>query len=257
MTRLVDAYRALHRQAMVPIFVDDDFDSGKLIDACLEAGLDSIEYTLRRRDARAMIPRIRAEYPDVYLLVGSTLDDERIVAHARSRHPQLMTPAELDAYDIDGFVSMVGWNEERIRCFSPRRIVIPFAMTVTEAFRQVAAGAHFVKLSGADLSLVRLCRAAATFDFCPIMVTGGMNETMIPEAFEAGAAVVGAGFDLILKGLDPDAPVRRIAETLRKHVDVAQEAQSRRWPGLAALRDAPTDDWLEALPHYHPFGNGV
>ncbi len=81
MKRLIDVYRVLHQQAFIPIFVRDHIpDSKKLIEGCLEAGMRVIEYTQRQLDAPTMIPCIRKNYPDIYLLVGSTLDDDAIIA---------------------------------------------------------------------------------------------------------------------------------------------------------------------------------
>jgi len=253
MSRLHDAYRAIHNQGFIPIFVDDEFDSRMLLDACLAAGMKAIEYTLRRRDAHQMIPWIRARYPDLYLLVGSTMDNDMIVAHCRRKFPQLLTIAELDAMDVDGYVSMIGWHEETIRKYAPRRIVMPTASTVNEAFFQVGAGAHFAKLFGGDLALVRRCRGDAAFGYCPIIVTGGMTTERIPEGIEAGAILIASGFDLTLRGEPKNISAKKVTEVMKRYMEVTQEARVRRWPQLAAAATAPWAQWLDALPHYHPF----
>ena len=90
--------------------LDDHFDSKTLVKACVAAGCAGIEYTLRRRDAHVMVPWIREHYPELFLLVGSTIDDDRIVTQMKKRHPQLLTLAEIDALGLDGFVSMIGWS---------------------------------------------------------------------------------------------------------------------------------------------------
>ncbi len=251
--RLFDAYRACHEQGFIPIFVDDEFDSRMLIEACVASGMRVIEYTLRRRDADTMIPWIRANYPELHLLVGSTLDDERILARAKKRHRQLLTLAELDAMGVDGFVSMIGWSLGSIREYSPNRIVAPMAMTVTEAFQQVAAGAQFIKMLGSDLDLVRRCRAAATFDFCPILVTGGMTTERIPEAIGAGAMIVASGFDLILRGRPKDVPCEEVTDVLKQYLDVTKAARKKAWPELARAVGGDRQAWLDELPHHHPF----
>ena len=86
----------------MPIFVNNGFDSKMLVEAGIEAGCRAIEYTLRRGDAHRMIPWIRENYPDLYLLVGSTLEDARIVRKMREKHPQLLTVEELARYSVDG-----------------------------------------------------------------------------------------------------------------------------------------------------------
>ena len=148
---------------------------------------------------------------------------------------------------------MIGWSLESIRKYSPRRLVIPVSMTVTEAFQQVGAGAHFAKLMGTDLGFVRKFRAAATFDFCPIFCTGGVDLERIPEAVSAGAVLTGAGFDVILKGQAVDSTSSQMAEILKSYVRAAQEARDKKWPQLADAKTADRQAWLDALPHHHHF----
>jgi len=253
MSRLLEAYRAVHDQAFLPIFVDDEFDSKMLVEACLAAGMKAIEYTLRRRDAHKMIPWIREKYPDVYLLVGSTVDSERIVAKAKRFHPHLLTIAELDAMGVDGFVSMLGWSRESIERYSPRRLVMPTATTPNEAFFQVAAGAHFAKLSGKNLDMVRACRMDAAFGYCPMLVTGGMTPERIPEAMSAGAVLVATGFDLTLKGESKNILPGKVTQVMKLYLSVAAASRQKFWPELTPVAKADDKAWLAALPHHHPF----
>ncbi len=253
MSRLLEAYRATHDQGFLPIFVKDDFDSMRLVEACLEAGMKAIEYTLRREDANEMIPRIREQYPELYLLVGSTVDNDKVVKRQRAKFPQLMTVAELDQYEPDGYISMIGWSEESIRKYSPNRIIMPTAMTVNECLSQIGAGAHFAKLSGSDLNFVKRCRLGAAFDYCPIMVTGGMTPERIPLAMEAGAVLVATGFDLTLKGEPASVSSKKAAEVMKQYLEATRAAREKHWPELTAVRDADMQTWLAALPHYHPF----
>lgn len=253
MSRLFAAYRAFHQQAFIPIFCLDSFDSRKQVEACVAAGCTGIEYTLRKPDAREMIPWVRQNFPDLYLLVGSTIDDDGIATHMRRRHPQLMTVAEIADMGVDGFVSMLGWSEASIRKYAPTHVLVPTASTVTEAYMQTRWGAHFQKLLGPDCGLVKRCRGQATFDFCPIAVTGGQTPEVIPATFQAGAVMVGTGFDLTMKGLPADTGVAKIAEIVRHYLQVSQTARAQAWPELANADGAPKADWLKALPHWHPF----
>ena len=251
MNRLLQTYRAVHQQSLMPIFVADDFDSKTLVEGCVAAGLKCIEYTLRRSDAKTMIPWIRRHYPDLILLVGSTLDDDTIVAQRRERYPQLMTIDEIAQIGVDGFVSMVGWRRETIEKYAPTHLVAPTSGTLSEALQSVGAGAHFVKMAGDDLSLVRRCRGAAAFDFCPVFVTGGMTVERIPYAFDAGAVVVGAGFDLMMKDYGADASASDVAAALRPYLQAAHNARAEFWPEIED--EAEDQQWLASLPHYHGF----
>jgi 2-keto-3-deoxy-6-phosphogluconate aldolase len=252
-TRLFDVYRSVHEQGFLPIFVQDDFDSKKLVEACVQVGCTCIEYTLRRQDADTMIPWIKEHYPDLYLIVGSTIDDEKIVTQMRKKHSQLLSVNELDSMGVDGFVSMIGWSSDSIRKYSQNRLIIPAASTAAEALRQVGAGAHFCKIMGPDFSLLRTCRGAAAFDYCPVMMTGGMHLENINEAISAGSALIAAGFDLILKEQPATIRVDDIATLLETYIDTTKKFRNARWPELVSAQGKDRQSWLNALPHYHPF----
>jgi 2-keto-3-deoxy-6-phosphogluconate aldolase len=254
MSRLFETYRAVHEQAFVPLFVHDDRDSHLLVEACAEAGCRVIEYTQRRQDAPTMIPWIRRRFPELHILAGSTLEDDAIVHQARRRHPQLRTLAELSDMGVDGFVSLVGWKPDNIRKHAATHLVIPAAMTVNEAYQQFAAGAHFIKVFGPGLDLVRWCRNPAAFEFCPLFITGGMTPDRISEAVGAGVMVVGSGFDLLLRDTTSPGSAADIGRVVRHYIDVTRAAQCKAWPALAAAAGQDCRTWLDALPHNHHFG---
>lgn len=253
MSRIFEAYRAAHEQGFLPIFVDDGFDSRALIEGCLNAGMKCLEYTLRRRDADKMIPWIRDTYPDVYLFVGSTVDDDKIVARQRRKYPQILPVSELDAMGVDGFISMLGWTRESIERYCQTRVLMPFAGSRNEAFYQIAWGAHFAKMFGKALDLVKECRLGAAFDYCPMLVTGGMTPERIPDAMEAGAALVATGFDLTLKGEGPRVSSDRVTAVMTEYLAATKAARQKHWPEMMAAANADDATWLDALPHYHPF----
>lgn len=253
MSHLASVYRRVHEQGFLPIFTKCDVRTEKLVEACLEAGCQAIEYTLRRPDAREMIPWIRQRYPELTLLVGSTLDNDEFVQHGRKLHPQLMTLDELAVVGVDGFVSMVGMRRETIERYSSTHLTIAPVATTFEMFNALSAGAHFVKVAGNQLDFVGTLRDDATFDLCPIMVTGGMTLERIELAVKHGASLMGAGFDLILNGHPKSASVGQIAKSLGEYIRVTQGARHEKWPALAAARGRDFCAWTAALPHYHPF----
>jgi 2-keto-3-deoxy-6-phosphogluconate aldolase len=186
-------------------------------------------------------------------LVGSTIGDAEIVQRARRRHPQLLTLDELSAVGVDGFVTMVGFSEECIRRFSPNHLVIPASMTLREAIEQSAAGAHFTKLLGPDLSLTRLCTSSGAYGFSPVFLTGGMTPERLPDAFAAGVTVTGAGFETFLSGQSAKLNPKEAGAVLRRCVEIARRAQKQKWPGPANLENADMQAWLDGLPHNHPW----
>ena len=250
--RLLSVYRTVYEQGFLPIFVRDSFDTQVLMEGCLEAGVRVIEYTLRRPDAHVMIPKLRQQYPDLCILAGSTLDDDRIINQLRQRNPVLLTLAELDAIGVDGFVSMLGYREESIRRYAGHRLLIPSANTPNEAYFQVGAGAHFAKFVGSDLSLVKRCRLEPAHGFCPVMVTGGATLDRIEEIVAAGAVLIGSGFDLMLRG-ETNVTAHKVATVVRAYCEAVQAARAKTWPALARVAGADDKTWLAALPHFHPF----
>lgn len=253
MNRLLETYRAVCRQAFIPIFATDDHDPRVLLEGCLEAGARVVEFTLRRTDAAEMIPWIRRAYPDLILLVGSTVGETEIVERARPRHPQLLTLDELAAIGVDGFVTMVGFPTETIRRFAATHLMVPASMTLREAFAQSAAGAHFTKLLGPDLSLCRLCAGPATYGFSPVFITGGIHADRLPDTFAAGAVVVGAGLEVVLGQRSSPPSTADVAAGVTRYLELAQRLQHERWPTLARAESMDTLAWLKELPFNHPF----
>ncbi|MBR2616520.1 MAG: hypothetical protein IKC69_07575, partial [Clostridia bacterium] len=162
---LFSHYKALLKQAFVPIFVRDAFDTETLLSGCRLAGVEAVEYTLRREDAHLVIPRLRALLPGVSLFVGSTLDSEAITLQMKKKHPQLMTVAELAPF-VDGFVSMLPYTNETLERYRVSHLLIPTAETSGEALRQMSHGATFIKVCGPDFSFSKALHAAPTFGYC-------------------------------------------------------------------------------------------
>jgi 2-keto-3-deoxy-6-phosphogluconate aldolase len=253
MNRLFEAYRALHEQAFAPIFCRDEFDSRRQVEACAAAGCKGIEYTLRKADAREMIPWVRKNYPNLFLIVGSTIDSDKIIRSQRRKFSQLMTLEEISQFGVDGFISMLGWSEKTIARWSPTHLVIPTAGTTREALLQTEAGAHFQKLGG-DVEFIRRCRGEAAFGYCPIFVSGGQVPKVMGDTFAAGAVLVGTGFDVMLQGRDKAISATDIAVEVKTYLAAARTARHAAHPALAKADGGPKEAWLAALPHYHPFG---
>lgn len=75
---LFSAYRRIVEQAWLPIFVADEWDTEILLEGCRRARLSAVEYTLRRRDAKEVIPTLKSRLPDMAILMGSTIDSDEI-----------------------------------------------------------------------------------------------------------------------------------------------------------------------------------
>jgi 2-keto-3-deoxy-6-phosphogluconate aldolase len=251
---LFTSYRILHEQGFVPIFTRDGFDVREEVEACVRAGCRAIELTLRQPAVREMIPWIRKGFPKLGLFIGSTIDDEKIVRQMKRRHPQLMTLDELADLGVDGMVSVLPMRGQTIQRLAVNHLVIPAAATAGEALQQVRCGASFIKVLGPGLDLAKMLRSDATFEFCPLMMTGGMILDRIPPAVASGVMLIGAGFDVILREQDPGIKANAMVPLIKQHLQAVQTARQTFFPGLAQNADADSKGWLNALPHFHPFG---
>ncbi len=248
-------YEEFYKQAFIPILVNDGLDAKIQIEACVKAGFKVVEYTQRRTDLKEMVQWIRKTYPDLHIMIGSTIDNDYIVRSQQRHFPQLLTLEELAALNVHGFISMLKYSSATIQRYKNTHLLIPCASTVNEAYDLVASGAHFVKVTGPDLALVRRICSEPLFRFCPLFITGGMNLETIPLAIESGAMVIATGFDVMLKG-QKNMTVASISAILKKYQASVISARSALYPEMAAaLNDGDTDLWLEKVPHCVPRRN--
>lgn len=254
MSRLFRNFRTAYEQCFIPIFVRDGYDTDTLLEGCRLAGIRALEYTLRREDARAVILTLKSRMPDVGVFCGSTIDGDEIVLKMRDKFPQLMTLEELKDAGVDGLVSYLPFSDETIRKYKEELVLIPSADTAGEALREMRAGAHVIKVSGNDVPLIKACRAAPTFGFCPLFVTGGCTVERMPEIFGLGAVMTAAGFDLTLRGIAPeDLTAELVCERLTLYRDAARKARLEKYPEMRDLETLSDEEFLKVLPHYTAF----
>ena len=252
---LLTTYMEFYKQAFIPILVNDGLDAKLQIEACVQAGFKVVEYTQRRGDLKEMVPWIQKNYPDLHIIIGSTIDNDCIVKSQRRHFGQLMTLEELSALKIQGFISMLKYSSATIRRYKDTHLLIPCAATANEAYDLLAAGSHFIKVTGPDLTLAKRISSDPLFKFCPLFVTGGMDPERIPSAVEAGAVIVASGFDLMLNG-QKNLTVDSVAALLKKYQAAVISARTALYPEMTkALNEGDMETWLEKVPHYVPFGD--
>lgn len=176
-------YKVLLEQGFLPILVADGVDALFEVEAAVNAGFKAVEFTLRRPDARVMIPEIRKRFPDLLLLVGSVLDAPKVVKNLQHKNPQLMLVEELADCGVDGLVSMLDFSDETIAKYQNQMLLMPAAATPAEGLRLFEKGVHFIKVITPYLPTINSLTAAPSFNFAPLLVTGGMNLETIPTPF--------------------------------------------------------------------------
>ena len=247
---LISHFRNACNQAFMPIFVHDSFSTETLLKGCQLAGVKAIEYTLRRADAHLVIPTLKKNMPEVSLFVGSTIDSEDITNQMKRHYPQLMTIQELAPF-CDGFVSMLPYSNETLEKYRDSHLMIPTAETSGEALRQMSHGATAIKVCGPDFSLSKTLHAAPTFNYCPTFITGGVTPERMEEAYSLGNMLTAGGFDLILKGEDPETLTpEKVAEHLLYFIDTATKAREKVNPFWKESSSLSDEEFLQAFPHY-------
>ena len=258
MTALADKYCRVYRQGFVPIFVSDRLDAVLLAEAAISAGAKAVEITCRRERVVDDIRRVRRAFPDLLVFAGSVIDDGPIFEFLRSRRPWIPSLAELSDLDIHGFVSALPLAPRTISHLSSTHLVIPGVETVGEAVWAVEAGAHFAKFFNTALlgehRRVGLVMSAAFHHLLPIFVTGGVTLEKIDSYVEAGAALLGSGWDVILGdsyGSIQERPrVEELSAGLSRYLEAINRARAKHHPDL---RGETTAEYLKKIPHYHPF----
>ena len=245
---LFSAYRRIVEQAWLPIFVADEWDTEILLEGCRRARLSAVEYTLRRRDAREVIPTLKSRLPDMAILMGSTVDSDEIVLERQTRYPQLMTLAEL-APHVDGFVSMLPYSDGTLRKYGKTHLCIPTAENGGEALRQIQSGAAVIKVLGPDLTLSRRLHALPTFDAFPTYVTGGVTVERMEEVYGAGNILSATGFDVILRGMTEITP-ESVADRLSAFGSAAKRARDAAHPALRDTRGLSDEEFRRRLPNF-------
>ena len=157
----------------------------------------------------------------------------------------------------DGFISMAGFQQETLIRFQNSKLLLPCAYTPNEAMEMLRLGAHFIKLIGPDTSLLRILTSPPLFHTIPCFVTGGMTLERIPETIQAGAVLIGTGFDLMLNGYDGDDP-DEIAAVVRRYMQAVRDVRLSVNPALATLDTC--DDaaiWRQLLEYHSPFAEAL
>jgi 2-keto-3-deoxy-6-phosphogluconate aldolase len=260
MSDLIRKFRLVLEQGFVPICVGDRFDIQVLARASVEAGVKAIEITCRRPNARAEIGLVKRDFPQLVVLVGSVVDEGPMLKHLRRRQPQMPSIADLLDAGADGIVSALPLRPETVARVSRTHLVIPGVESMTEVVQAVEHGAHFAKLFTADLmggcDRVRRLTCAATHGLPPLFVTGGIIQRRIRDYLEAGAAMLGSGWDVILgdryAALQDRPNQAEMAVALRGFLDAFHASRTKLMPTWAESAHMSDNAFVASLAHYVP-----
>ncbi len=242
-------YKTLLEQAFLPILVADGVDALFEVEAAVNAGFKAVEFTLRRPDARVMIPVIRKRFPDLLLMVGSVLDSTAVVGNLRGKHPQLMLPSELADCGVDGLISMLDFSDDTIARYRDELLLMPAAATPAEGLRMFEKGVHFIKVITPYGATINSLTAAPSFNFAPLLVTGGMNLETIPAMVARKIPLIASGFEVVANGRADALSSSELSQKLREYRNITLESRENAIPGItAALAENRLSDLPWALP---------
>jgi 2-dehydro-3-deoxyphosphogluconate aldolase/(4S)-4-hydroxy-2-oxoglutarate aldolase len=186
---------ALREVGIIPVIRADSADAAKaVVEALVEAGLNVAEITMTVPRAIDAIASVAKHFGDKMLVGAGTVTDAETAKRAVDAGAEFIVTPCLVPEVID----------------AARRAdvaVLPGALTPTEVFKAFRLGGDMIKVFPAQnlggASYLRALRGP--FPQIPLVPTGGVTIDNMREMFDAGAAAVGVGSELISK----DALARR------------------------------------------------
>jgi 2-dehydro-3-deoxyphosphogluconate aldolase/(4S)-4-hydroxy-2-oxoglutarate aldolase len=186
---------ALREVGIIPVIRADSADAAKaVVEALVEAGLNVAEITMTVPRAIDAIASVAKHFGDKVLIGAGTVTDAETAKRAVDAGAEFIVSPCLVPDVIE----------------AARRAdvaVLPGALTPTEVFEAFRLGGDMIKIFPAQnlggASYLRALRGP--FPKIPLVPTGGVTIDNMTEMFDAGAAAVGVGSELISK----DALARR------------------------------------------------
>ena len=185
----------LREVGIIPVIRADSADAAKaVVDALVEAGLNVAEITMTVPRAIDAIASVAKHFGDKMLIGAGTVTDAETTKRALDAGAEFIVSPCLVPDVIDA-------------AHRADVAVLPGALTPTEVFEAFRLGGDMIKVFPAQnlggASYLRALRGP--FPQIPLVPTGGVTIDNVREMFDAGAAAVGVGSELISK----DALARR------------------------------------------------
>jgi 2-dehydro-3-deoxyphosphogluconate aldolase/(4S)-4-hydroxy-2-oxoglutarate aldolase len=211
------AVAVIREIGIIPVIRADSADAAMaIVEALAEAGLVIAEISMTVPGAIDAIAAVSKRFADKVLVGAGTVTDAETARRAADAGAEFvvtpcLVPKVIDAARGAGVA------------------VLPGGLTPTEIFAAFSAGADMVKVFPAQnvggAAYLRALRGP--FPDIPLVPTGGVTLDNIRAMFDAGAAAVGVGGELISK----DALARRdyaaIGALAAKFLDAARTARAR------------------------------
>jgi 2-dehydro-3-deoxyphosphogluconate aldolase/(4S)-4-hydroxy-2-oxoglutarate aldolase len=172
---------------IIPVIRAESSDAAlAVVEALATAGLVIAEVTMTVPDAISVIARVSQRFGDRVLVGAGTVTDADTARRAVEAEAEfIVTPCLVpEVIDVAKRADVA---------------VLPGALTPTEVFQAHSLGGDMVKVFPAQsvggASYLRALRGP--FPHIPLVPTGGITLENVREMFDAGAAAVGVGSELI------------------------------------------------------------
>ncbi len=241
-------------QGFVPIFVNDERDVRKLVEAVIGSGCDVLEYSCRRADAREMIPWIKREFPHVSVLAATLVDSPSLERFLSDRGEPFLTIEAAVGLGADALVSFTRFRPSTYERYGSDLVIIPGIHSANEALEQLDLGADLLKTSVLTVTGKEFISTVAipTHRALPLFVSGGVTTSNVGTFVQEGIAVAAAGFDVLLpdRSMGNDDLPRAGAAAIRTMLDSIRSARLRHQPALAAAIAEHRTDVMAFVPWY-------
>ncbi|MFC6261656.1 bifunctional 2-keto-4-hydroxyglutarate aldolase/2-keto-3-deoxy-6-phosphogluconate aldolase [Levilactobacillus fujinensis] len=200
--------------AVVVVRADSVEASLKIVNACVKGGIKGIELTYSVPNAVEAIKQLHAKYQDTDVLIGAGT-----VVNTTSAFEAIQAGAE--------FIVSPTFNAEVAElCHSEAVNYVPGCFSPSEVHHAFSAGFSLVKIFPATvLGPTYLKELHGPFPKIKLMPTGGVNADNLPEWFDAGAYVVGAGGSIVGKGIGDLEGIEKRSREFMKSFKVYQESK--------------------------------
>jgi 2-dehydro-3-deoxyphosphogluconate aldolase/(4S)-4-hydroxy-2-oxoglutarate aldolase len=185
MTLLDELQERLLRARLVAIVrLEDHRNVVEIVDALCNAGVEFLELTIERAEGVASLERVLSSHGDRAIIGAGTVlaaDDVRRVADLGAKF--IVSP------NTDPAVIATA-HEHGLLAF-------PGAFSATEVATATSLGARFVKLFPASVGVGYLRALRGPFPRVKFVPTGGVSAENARDWFDAGAAAVAMGSNLV------------------------------------------------------------
>lgn len=235
LTRKEHALGRILQSGLLPNLINDRLDPERAVEAAAEAGVRAFEVSCRRPDTLQLLGRFRHRFPELSFGVSSLIEDSPYFQFLQRRGPAFPSIAQAVDAGAEFLVSYITFSEETYRRY-PEVAIVPGVSTADEAKRQLDLGASLVKFCNVPVEVVRTLNVGPIHFGLPLLVTGGVRPTHLPNLVAAGVLVAVCGFDLIYgeryRDLEESFAADEAKARVAAYVNGFAEARKKFRPGV-------------------------